>query len=95
MDSIAEQKREEALLMDIIANNPVSNNPVNEQDQREAESYLNMFGDGIEAEEVTISEQPVDETRNDGQPSEVYLVLTSITIRFKFTFYIYVSGAIS
>jgi hypothetical protein len=49
-----------------------------------------MSGDVIEAEE-----QPVAETRNDGQPSEVYLVLTSITIRFKFNCYIYVSGAIS
>jgi hypothetical protein len=52
--------------MDIIANNNGSNNAVNEQDQREADSYLNMYGDGINAEE-----QPIAETSNDGQPSEV------------------------
>jgi hypothetical protein len=90
MVSIAEQQREEALLMDIIANNQDSNNPINEQDQREADSYLNMSGDGIDTEE-----QPVAETRNDEQPSEVYLVQTSTTFRFKFNYYIYVSGAIS
>jgi hypothetical protein len=66
MDPIAEQQREEALLMDITANNNGSNNAVNEQDQREADSYLNMYGDGINAEE-----QPIAETSNDGQPSEV------------------------
>jgi hypothetical protein len=32
MDSIAEQQREQALLMQIIAKNHGSNNPVNEQD---------------------------------------------------------------
>jgi hypothetical protein len=66
MDPIAEQQCEEALLMDIIANNNGSNNPVNEQDQREAYSYLNMSGDGIDAEE-----QPIAETRKDGRPLEV------------------------
>jgi hypothetical protein len=66
MDPIAEQQRQEALLMEIIANNHGSNNPVNEQDQREADSYLNMSGDGIDAEE-----QPIVETRNDGQQSEI------------------------
>jgi hypothetical protein len=66
MDPIAEKQREEALLMDIIANNNSSNNPVNEQDQREADNYLNMSGDGIDAEE-----QPIAETSNDGQQSEV------------------------
>jgi hypothetical protein len=91
MDSIVELQCEEALLMDIIANNHGSNNPVHEQDQREADSYLNMFGDGIEAEE-----QPVVETRNDGQPSEVYFVLTSITIRFKFnTIYMLVEQSVN
>jgi hypothetical protein len=49
--------------------NLVSNNPINEQDQHEAGSYLDMYGDGIEAKEVIRSEQPVAETRNDGQPS--------------------------
>jgi hypothetical protein len=68
MDPIAEQQREEALLMDIIANNHGSNNPDNEQDQCVGDSYLNMSGDGMDAEE-----QPIAETRNDGQPSEVYL----------------------
>jgi hypothetical protein len=52
--------------MDIIANNLGFNNPVNEQDQREADSYLNMSGDGIDAEE-----QPIAETISNGQPSEV------------------------
>jgi hypothetical protein len=66
MDPIAEQQCEEALLMDIIANNNGSNNPVNEQDQREAYSYLNMSGDGIDVEE-----QPIAETRKDGRPLEV------------------------
>jgi hypothetical protein len=66
MDQIAEHQREDALLMDIIANNNGSNNPVNEQDQWEANSYLNMCGDGINAEE-----QPIAETRNDVQPSEI------------------------
>jgi hypothetical protein len=37
-----EQQREEALLMDIIANNHGSNNLLNEQDQCEADNYLNM-----------------------------------------------------
>jgi hypothetical protein len=64
MDPIVEHK--EALLMDIIANNNCPNNLVNEQDQREADSYLNMSGDGIDVEE-----QPIVETRKDGQPSEV------------------------
>jgi hypothetical protein len=32
MYSIEEQQRGETLLMDIIANNPGSHNPVNEQD---------------------------------------------------------------
>jgi hypothetical protein len=66
MEPIAEEQREEALLMDIIANNNGSNNPVNEQDQREADSYMNMSGDGIDAEE-----QPIAETSSDGQHSEV------------------------
>jgi hypothetical protein len=47
-----------------------------------------MSGDGIYAEE-----QPVAETRNDGQPSEVYLVQTSTTFHIKFNYYIYVSEA--
>jgi hypothetical protein len=42
------------------------NNAINEQDQREADNYLNMSGDGIDAEE-----QPIAETTNDGQPLEV------------------------
>jgi hypothetical protein len=58
--------REEAFLMDIIASNNGSNNLVNEQDQQEADSYLNMSGDAIDAEE-----QPIVETRNDGKPSKV------------------------
>jgi hypothetical protein len=66
MDPMAEQQREEALLMNIITNNNGSKNPVNEQDQREADSYPNMSGDGIDVEE-----QPIAEIRNDGQPSEV------------------------
>jgi hypothetical protein len=96
MDSIVEHQHEEALLMDIIANNHGSNNTVNEQDEHEADNYLNVSGDGIKAEE-----QPVAETRKDGQPSilstnhEVYLVQTSITFRIKFNYYIYVSGAMS
>jgi hypothetical protein len=55
MEPIAEEQREEALLMDIIANNNGSNNPVNEQDQRETDSYMNMSGDGIDAEEQPIA----------------------------------------
>jgi hypothetical protein len=66
VDPIVEQQREEVLLMDIIANNNGSNNPVNEQDQREADSYLNKSGDGIDAEE-----QPIAETRNNGKPLDV------------------------
>jgi hypothetical protein len=66
MYPIAEQQCEEALLLNIIANNNGSNNAVNEHDQWEADSYLNMCGDGIDAEE-----QPIAETSNDGQPSEV------------------------
>jgi hypothetical protein len=52
--------------MDIIANNNGSSNPGNEQDQREADSYLNMSADGIDTEE-----QPIAETSNDGQQSDV------------------------
>jgi hypothetical protein len=51
---------------------------------------VQMSGDGIDAEE-----QPIVETRNDGQPSEVYLVQISTTFHFKFNYYIYISGAIS
>jgi hypothetical protein len=66
MDPIVEQRREEALLIDIIAYNNGSNNAVNEQDQREADNYVSMSGDGIDAKE-----QPIAKTSNDGQPSEV------------------------
>lgn len=44
-----EDQREEQVIMDMIAGN--DNAPCfapNEEDQREADSYLNMSGDGIE-----------------------------------------------
>ena len=66
MDPTAEQRLAEQLLMDMIATNNDSNNPANEQDQREADSYLNMSGDGIEG-----VEQPIAQTSKDGQQSEV------------------------
>jgi hypothetical protein len=66
MALIGEEQREEALLMDIIANNNGSNKPVNEKDHGQADSYLNISGDGINTEE-----QPITETSNDGQQSEV------------------------
>jgi hypothetical protein len=65
-DPIAEEQREEALLMDIIAHNNGFNNPVNEQDQQEADGYLNMSGDDIDAED-----QPIAETSNNGQQLEL------------------------
>jgi len=61
-----EEQHEEQVLMNMIANNNAPNDPPKEQDQREADSYLNMSGDGIEGEE-----QPIAQTSNDGQQSEV------------------------
>ena len=55
-------QEEEQLLMDMIAQNQ------NEEvlDHREADSYLNMSGDGNEGEE-----QPIDQRSNDDQQAEV------------------------
>ena len=55
-------QEEEQLLMDMIAQNQ------NEEvlDHREADSYLNMSGDGNEGEK-----QPIDQRSNDDQQADV------------------------
>ena len=55
-------QEEEQLLMDMIAQNQ------NEEvlDHMEADSYLNMSGDGNEG-----AEQPIDQRSNDDQQAEV------------------------
>ena len=59
-------QEEEQLLMDMIAQN--QNNPQNKEvlDHREADSYLNMSGDGNEG-----GEQPIDQRSNDDQQAEI------------------------
>ena len=59
-------RRANSNVYDIADNAP--NDPQNEevQDHREADSYLNMSGDGIEGEEEAIAQ-----ASNDGQQFEV------------------------
>ena len=61
-----EDREAEQMIMDLIARNTMNDAPnEQEQDHREADSYLNMFADGNERE------QPIAQGSNDGEPSEV------------------------
>ena len=67
-----EDQQAEEMIMKLITENHY--NPQNDQewDHMEADSYLNIPGNGIEGEE-----QPIAQTSNDGQQSEVYFIETS------------------
>ena len=72
----SQREQEEQMIMDMIAQN--ANNEV--LDHREADSYLNMTGDGQQEEPVVQEsnngqqeqeEQPIAQESNDGQQEEV------------------------